>query len=351
MNLYDILKIKRTDDAKTIKRAYNRLAIKYHPDKGGNVDDFGKLDNAYRILSNETYKKVYETTGISNLEDIEKFIKTQTFNQNKPHTKEYIFRKAFKNIFDQVKTQSSQGHHDEEHIIPTTIKTPQPVKQDIDLYLKDCLIGKTINVNSNCFIFCDKCDGNRFTRKVKCPRCNGSSVVISSYNCHYCKNKGEIFDTKCSCDKCKKTGLINVKKQHEIKIYPGVKNGDIIVIKGGKGNVIGYEEMIDIHLHIKVKNNQKYKRVGNDLHMKYKISLKDALIGFRKEIVHLSGKKFIIESNKIISHNSKQKIKNMGFPYSEPNGEQCIGNLIISYEIKMPTKISDQFKALCKEHM
>jgi DnaJ-class molecular chaperone len=351
MNLYDILKVKSSDDAKTIKKAYIKLAIKHHPDKGGNIDDFGKIDNAYRILSNENYRKVYENTGISNLEDIEKFIKTQSVRQNKPQRKEDIFRKAFKNIFDQVVNQSPNVNISQsmEHIIPTKIKNPKPVKQDIQLYLKDCLVGKTINVNSNCFIFCDKCNGDRFTQKQICPRCNGSSKI--NKNCHYCKNKGDIFNTQTACDKCNKTGLINVKKQHEIQIYPGIKNGDIIVIKGGKGNVLGYENMIDIHLQIKVKNNQKYRRVGNDLHMKYKLSLKEALVGFRKEMVHLSGKKIIIESNKIISHNTKQKIKNLGFPFTEPNGEKCTGNLIISYEIKMPTKISDEFKLFCQTHL
>lgn len=351
MKLYEILNVPKNVDQKTLKKQYTKLVIKNHPDKGGTAEKFEQIKQAYDILSKPEYRKIYDETGIDREEEIERFINKKV-RYSKTFNKDEVFRRMFGSAFNSFRKNMNQNSMPstesriKEHMIFDKLEKPNPVTQPIDIYLKDCFLGRTINVSVKCHIFCDKCNGERFTKKITCPVC-----ANNNQRCKHCLGKGMIYDIESKCDKCRNTGLISAKKQHEINIYPGVKNGETIIIEGGKGNMIGYTQMVDIHLVIKIRNNQNYKRVGNDLHMKYKIPLKEALVGFRKEMIHLSGKKYILESNKIISHNQKQKIKNLGFPFREPNGELSYGNLVITYDLKMPTKITDDFKRLCNIHL
>ena len=153
------------------------------------------------------------------------------------------------------------------------------------------------------------------------------------------------------CKRCNMSGVIKVRKNHEVNIHPGIKDGDMICIPGGNGDKLGFREKSDLHLIVNIKNNKNFKRINNDIMIMCNITLKEALCGFKKEFVHLSGRHISIKNDKIVQHGQTQKVKNLGFPYTEPNGEKTYGDLIVKYNIQFPKKISEEFKELCRIHL
>lgn len=373
-NLYEILGVSRDVDGGTLKRVYKRLVLQEHPDKGGDEENFRNINNAYKILSTPSLREIYVETGISDIEKIEEMIKVRREKKKaKATTKEELFRKIFAEngvgftTFSHgkgIKDEKDLRNVDFNKIIPENKEKPAPLKHDLHLSIRDAYVGKTIKININCCQFCDDCNGNRYTSIVMCPMCGGTGEYkmrkivkpglysVSTGTCKECLGRGSIYDLSTMCKRCNMTGLITVKKTHEVTIHPGIKHGDIICIEGGNGDKLGYTEKSDLHLVIHIKNNRNFKRVQNDILIRCKISLKEALCGFKKEFVHLSGRRITISSHKIIQQSQKQKIKGLGFPFKEPN-ETLIkyGDLIVEYDIQIPKRITNEFKELCKIHL
>jgi DnaJ family protein B protein 4 len=112
-----------------------------------------------------------------------------------------------------------------------------------------------------------------------------------------------------------------------IHIPAGIRDGNNIVIQNANGP--------DVHLHIRVTNNTQFIRQGNDLVYKHKVSLKEALCGFKFQIDHLNGNKLNLNVNVVVFSGAKQIIKQLGFPG---------GDLIIEFEVAFPEHLSQEQK-------
>ena len=122
-----------------------------------------------------------------------------------------------------------------------------------------------------------------------------------------------------------------------VSVPRGADNGEIIIIKN-KGNV-GQTMASDVRVQIQITNNTEFSRNGLDLIVKKEITLKEALCGFKMEILYLNGKTLRLNNNggNVIGPNSEKIVQGMGF-----QRENHKGNLIIKFDIKMPTKLSDE---------
>ncbi len=120
----------------------------------------------------------------------------------------------------------------------------------------------------------------------------------------------------------------------QIHIPAGINEGNTIVFSEKGHNANGVKG--DLHLQIRITNNTLFTRQGNHLIFKKKISLKEALCGFKFNIEHLNGNKLSLNINAIVYPGAKQVIKNLGFP----NG----GDLIIDFEIEFPEQLSQEQK-------
>ena len=138
----------------------------------------------------------------------------------------------------------------------------------------------------------------------------------------------------------------NIKKTEKENIYieipKGIDNNEIIILKG-KGNVINEYNKGDVKLFIKITNNTIFNRKGLDLYYKKKISLKESLIGFDFDLNYFNNKIFTINNNDfIIKPGYKKIINNLGM-----ERKNVKGNLIITFEITFPEKLSkSQIKSL-----
>ena len=139
-----------------------------------------------------------------------------------------------------------------------------------------------------------------------------------------------------------------IKKFEKEKIYvpipAGIDNQEIIVLKN-KGNVVNEQTVGDVKIFINVSNSTKFVRDGLNLIYKKKISLKDALVGFKFDITHLSGKTYCINNNngKIITPQYTKVIRNMGMRRERNHpAPPIMGNLQIVFEVEFPESLSDE---------
>ena len=140
----------------------------------------------------------------------------------------------------------------------------------------------------------------------------------------------------------------NIKKIEQETIYVDIKSGiddsEIIILRN-RGNMISDTNIGDIKLFIKVINNTEFVRDGLDLLLTKNITLKEALIGFQFDFKHLSGKTYTINNKpgKVVTPDFVKEVANMGMKRTRPHpASPLVGNLLICFNIKYPTSITEE---------
>ena len=305
---YDILNIKKSATPEEIKKAYRKLAIKNHPDKGGNPEKFKKISVAYDTLSDLEKKKVYDNYGKNAVD--------------KGHPPSDIFSMFFGN------EQNSRNK-------PKKCKN---VIHNIEVSLEDIYNGKTIkiSVNRQRLIYPD---GMNAEKAIKiCNICNGQGIVMKI------RRMGPMVQQiQTQCSKCNGTGKdivdgvkkIKKKKILEIYVSKGITNGKKIKFVEESDE---YPGLIpgDVIFILKEKKHNIFTRKGDDLLITKKINISEALCGTKFIIKQLDGRELLIQSdkNKIIKPGEIMCIENEGMPIE--NNPYVKGQLFIMFEIIFP---------------
>ncbi|KAJ5078679.1 DNAj-related protein scj1 [Anaeramoeba ignava] len=288
--LYDILEIKKDASEAEIKKAYHRLSKKYHPDLNPSEDahdKFIELANAYEILSDPQKRKIYDIHGEEGLQNnrqgFNPFDIFQTFTQS--------FQQGFPFTFE----------------FGGGSRTKKGVNLELELFvdLVDLYKGKIFWIP--------------YTKNVIC------SCPKGGYNCKACNGKStKRLDTE----------LIVV-------VEAGMHSGDPIVFE-----LAGDEEPNtipgDITFILTQTPHQFFTRNGDDLYMKIKVSLLDALIGFKVSIAHLDGTTFEIEENTVTSPGMIRKYSGKGMP--KRNFPSDKGDLLIEFQVDFPKSLTENQK-------
>jgi len=315
---YEILNINKNASSSEIKKAYRKLALIHHPDKGGNPEIFKKINDAYEILSDTKKKEIYDRFGKSGLEQTAS--NATTFNPFDLHQMNNPINKLH------VVHQSNIG-------------------------LDELYSGTFKKLNITRKRKCQKCNGlggeKQFVKE--CGKCNGNGIIIQhiqimpgvsqqvQISCPECDGCGNIIQNKYKCDECKGKKLINMTKMFKIDIEKGMKHGDEIKIYGeGQENEKG--DKGDIILVINQIQDKIFQRNGDDLIIKKDISLYEALCGVNLIINTIDGRQIRIITSKgdVIIPNSYKKIKGEGMPIR--NEVFSKGDLIIHFQVVFPKK-------------
>jgi chaperone protein DnaJ len=326
---YNILGLQKSASQQEIKKAYRKLAMKYHPDKNlGNKDAeerFKKIGEAYEVLSDPKKRSQYDRFG-------------KNFTSNMNLDPDQVFQRFFasNNFFN---------------IFGSRNRKMRTVEFTLELALKDLYNGlkKKIRVQRN--RICKRCDGSGLkigVQLITCNLCNGKGYKeskhsigigffsVSTETCRRCQGDGRIApSTDDKCRDCKGKKVIPDSTIITVPIAPGSKNGDCIPFPGEADEAPGWEAG-DLLVIIKQKfePHSKWNRNGNDLHYLMYITLKQALTGLDVELAHISGEKIKLEiQNKVIKQGDSHLIENKGMPLSR-GGK---GNLIITFYVEFPT--------------
>lgn len=341
--LYDILGVPEDADATVLKKAYRDLARKLHPDKGGDPEKFKEVDAAYKVLSDDNLRNIYDTTGC---------IDPNASNMTVPDLD------ILRHLFGDMGLEGLGGLggfggmpfvFSGNMFRKTSRKTPDAV-HEVHLPLEAFYSGKVKNVNVKRHIVCKGCNGKGGSDPKQCTVCHGTGVVLvqqhngpiimqTQRSCHTCKATGRIHNKDSICKQCTGNGLVQERTSVEVRISPGVPNGYVITMKGMADERIGHETG-DLHLRLVEKPHDTYTRCGSDLMTKVAIDIATALIGGIVTFQHLDGKEFSITlpKGKITRYGDTITIAGSGMPAFNGGGRDTgCGDLKVSFHIEMPS--------------
>ena len=348
---YEILGISRNADANDIKKAYRKLALKYHPDKNPSKyaeEKFKEISEAYAVLSDDEKRQMYDQYGHAGIDQ--------------QYSSEDIFRGAdfrdifqgmgfdFNDIFSQF-FGGGRGFSSRQRVYRGA-----DLRYDIQISLEDAYHGLEQNIRVPRTETCDICQGTGAkpgTKPKTCAQCRGTGQLKQTRRtafgmftqvapCPTCQGTGEMIDQKCL--KCHGKKLIRVTRSIKLKIPRGVEDGSQLRLHGeGESGPGGAG---DLYIVVHVKPHPKFTRHGADLHMKHTITFPEATLGTRTLVNTLGG---AVESVKILEgtqYGDIVKIKKAGMPYLRGSGT---GDLYIEIQIKTPEKLNRKAKKLITE--
>lgn len=341
---YKILGVGRNASQEEIKRAFRKLARKYHPDVAGkgSEEKFKEINEAFQVLSDPEKRAQYDQFGHAAFrpEDFSGF-RWRGFND--------LFSDfGFGDIFD-IFSGSRKGAK----------RGPEQgadLKYDMEISLEDAYNGLTTKIEVPTFVTCKTCGGTGAKPGFlkKCPVCGGTgeirrvqrsgfSQIINITTCKKCGGSGKIIEKP--CDVCGGTGRIRKTKKIEIKIPRGVDDGFYLRVAGqGEAGYNGGPPG-DLYVVIHIKPHKIFDRHENDLFCKTTISLGQAIFGGEIEVPTITGKAKIKIPPGTQSH-TVFRLKGQGMPdiHSHKRGSQ-----LVKVVVEIPKNLSKKEKRLLKE--
>ena len=347
--LYDTLGINRNATDEDIKRAYRKLAMKYHPDRIKNKsteekseaeEKFKEISSANDILSDKKKRSLYDQFGIEGIESSGMGMGGMPFGPN-------IFESMFSNM-------GRSGMK-----MPKRVKKFKDTVQKIEISLEDFYLCNTISSILNLTTTCSKCKGTGGMNPdsvTKCGQCDGNGTITqikqmgpmitqTQTTCYVCSGKGKILKPGEQCKNCNGNLVEKVQRKINIKIKPETNINEKIVLRGVGNSHPDYDKPGDLIIILIEKPNKYYTRIDNDLYLKKPISLLEALCGAELQFTTIDKRGFVVKTSDIIKPNSVYKINGEGMPINEISK----GDLYIEFDIIFPTRISNERKNYLKK--
>lgn len=343
---YEVLSVARTADAEEIKRAYRRLAMKYHPDRNPGDSEaelrFKECAEAYEILSDPGKRQRYDQfghQGVQGQHDFSHMDVGDIFS---------MFEDIFGGAFGGMGGRAGAGG-------PRRAQRGFDLETQVELTLTEVASGceKTIEFEKQ--DLCRTCEGSGAkpgSSPVTCVQCGGQGRVAQQgfggmfrmvTTCPNCRGRGQVV--RDLCKSCGGTGRQLVKRSVTIKIPSGVHEGQAVRIAGeGEPGEPGAPPG-DLHCYIAVKPHPIFSRHGNDVVCQVPITFTQAALGAVVEVPTLKGSdKLDIPAG--TQHGEMFKLKGRGLPdvRSHRTGDQ-----IVQVLIEVPRKLNERQKELLRE--
>ena len=356
---YEILGVPRNASPEEIKKAYRRLAKKYHPDlnpdnKEEATEKFKEISEAYEVLMDPEKRALYDRYGHEGLSGA---FKQGNFTwEDFTHFSdlEDIFGDLFGggSLFDFFFGTGRRGERREYRRRPQG-EPGGNIKVVVPLTLKEIAEGVTKEIKLRKYVVCPHCNGTGGKTET-CPTCGGTGQIrrtqrhifgefVSVSTCPTCRGSGEIV--KEPCKYCHGEGRIKKEKKIKVKIPPGVSKGNYITLRGEghagrRGGPPG-----DIIVLIDEKKDNTFIRDGFNIILNLPISFKTAVLGGNVEIPTLNGRKTIhIPPGTQSGH--RIHLKGEGIKFMNGYGR---GDLIVQVNVYTPRRVTRKAKKLLEE--
>ena len=295
---YEVLGLKKGASDDEIKKAFRKLAMKYHPDKnqGDKVaeEKFKELNEAYNILSDSEKKTRYDRFGHAGVDPNAGFGGGGGFSG-------FSGAGGFEDIFDMFGGMFGGGGFSQSRRRNGPAKG-RDLQKNLTITFEEAAFGCKKQVTINKFVACETCSGSGAapgTSKKDCTACNGTGEVKtfqktpfgqfqSSSPCGACGGKGTVNETPCTS--CSGTGKVRKDVTLSVDVPAGVDNDSVISIRGqGEPGTNGGPNG-DLYLVMVVKPHSMFQRRGQDLWIDIPISFAQAALGDELTVPTLDGK-------------------------------------------------------------
>jgi len=339
---YEVLGVNRDADEETIKKAYRRLAMKFHPDRNPDnpraEEEFKEAKEAYEVLTDSGKRAAYDRYGHSGIDP-------QAGMAGAAGAGFSSFADAFGDIFGDIFNQARGGR--------SSVYRGADLRYNLEVSLEQAARGTETKIRIPTYEDCETCGGSGAkpgTSPRTCPTCEGHGQVRMQQGffsiqqtCPKCRGTGKIIVDPCpTCH-----GAARVKKQKtlSVKIPAGVDEGDRIRLSGeGEPGTNGGPPG-DLYVQIRVKPHSVFQRDHDDLHCEMPISFATAALGGEIEIPTLDGSAKIrippeTQSGKVF------RLRGKGI-HGVRSHEH--GDLLCHVVLETPVRLTDRQKELLRE--
>ena len=341
---YELLGVSKGADASEMRKAYRKLAMKYHPDK--NPDDktaeqkFKDLNEAYEILKDEEKRAAYDRFGHA------------AFEQGGPGGPGGFGGGGgggggFADIFEEMFGGGGRGGHEQQH-------HGSDLRFNMDISLEDAFNGKSTEIRVPTSVACDSCDGSgakKGTKPVSCATCSGAGRVRMQQGfftvertCPSCHGQGSVI--KDPCRKCSGTGRVHKEKTLSVNIPAGVETGTRIRLSGeGEAGMRGAHAG-DLYIFINVNTHKIFQRDGANIHVRVPVPMTTAILGGSVEVPTVDGNRARINIPAGTQSGQQFRLRAKGMSMLRTSSR---GDMFVEFSVETPVNLTNKQKELLKE--
>ena len=339
---YEVLGVNRTASVDEIKKAYRKLALKYHPDRNSGdkeaEEKFKEAAEAYAVLSDPEKRAQYDQFGHSlgggGFQGFQGF--EDSFRG---------FGDIFGDLFDDFFGTSTRAR--------TGARRGSDLEIGVEITLEEALKGKEISLEIPRREACASCEGSgaaKGSKKSVCPECRGTGEIRMVQGffslrrvCPRCQGEGQRIEKL--CPECHGQGRVQRRRKLNVKIPPGIDTNSRLKISGeGEAGERGGPRG-NLYVRVEVKPHSIFERQGNDLYCEVLIPYTVAALGGEIAIPTIDGSVKL----KIPTGTASGKVFRLGekgMPSLEGHGR---GNQLVRIEIEVPARLSERERALLQE--
>jgi len=339
VDYYELLECERTADAGTLKTAYRKLAMKYHPDKNAGCKDsearFKAVSEAYDVLKDPQKRAAYDRFGHA------------AFRQGGGGGGGQDFS-GFSDIFESVFGEFMGGRGGTQRRGPAR---GADLRYDLEVTLDEAFHGKDTQVTIDVSAPCGTCDGTGAkpgTRAATCRHCSGHGKVRAQQGffvveraCPVCHGSGQVIADPCG--DCRGEGRVDRSKTLSVNVPPGVDEGTRIRLSGeGEAGARGAPAG-DLYIFLHVKRHALFEREGTTLFARAPVSFTTAALGGSLSIPGLDGETLEVKIPAGIQSGKQLRQRGAGMPVLQGRGR---GDLVIQVDVETPSKLSTRQREL-----
>ncbi len=351
---YELLGVQKGASDDEIKKAFRKLAVKYHPDKeGGNESKFKEINEAYEVLKDKQKRQRYDQFGHAGVggasggggNPFEGFGgQGQNVHFDFGGGNFGDLGDIFSQFFGGGGRQSQSQNRGRD------------IETSVTLTFEEAIFGTEEQVSLNIDVLCDHCKGSGaepgFGTKT-CPTCQGSGQEVKVINslfgpiqqaqtCHTCRGRGKVPEKNCS--QCNGHGVRREKQDITVKIPAGVDEGSAIRLSG-RGEAVAGGVAGDLYVAIHVKPHKKFTREGDLILSEETVSMIDAALGSELDVETVDGT-VTMKIPAGTQSGTDFKLSGHGVPHLKGSDR---GAQIITVSVETPTNLSRKEKQLLEQ--
>jgi len=341
---YETLGVEKNASEAEIKKAFKRMAMKFHPDRNPDnkeaEEKFKEAKEAYDVLTDAQKRSAYDQFGHAGVDASAGMGGAGGFAGGASFSD--IFGDVFGDIFGGGRGRGgSRAYRGDD------------LQYNLELKLEDAVRGTSVDIRIPTHVGCDECGGSgakKGTTPATCPTCGGVGQVRMQQGffslqqtCPRCHGSGKIITDP--CDKCHGQGRVQKHKTRAVKIPAGVDSGDRIRLSGeGEAGELGGPPG-DLYVQIRVRPHPIFERDGQDLYCEVPINLVTATLGGELEVPTLDGR---VKLKIPAETQSGKQFRLRGKGVRSVRGSQ-VGDLMCRVQVETPVNLTKRQKELLEE--